>query len=98
GLSNVLFVATGPYHCLAVLGNGPMQAPIPYANARWSSNLFALSVPAAEYGRLYWLEYKDSVAATAWKPLALTPAYASSLTLADPSASVPQRFYRIRKW
>jgi alpha-tubulin suppressor-like RCC1 family protein len=98
GLSNVVSMATGPSHCLAILGSGPAPAPIPYANPRWSSNVFTLSLPAADYGRLYWLEYKDSVTAPTWKTLPLNRGNASSLTLTDSLATVPQRFYRIRKW
>ena len=98
GLSNVVFIGSGPNHCLAILGNGPAPAAIPYANLKWRSNVFTLFLPATEYGRLYWLESKDSLTASAWKTLPLTPAYASSLTVTDSVATVPQRFYRIRKW
>jgi alpha-tubulin suppressor-like RCC1 family protein len=100
GLSNVTFIASGPNHCLAILGNGLAQAAIPSSSAQWRSNQFTLSVTpsATDYGRLYWFEYKDSLSNSTWKSSPLTPAYSSSLTLTDGTATVFQRFYRIRKW
>ena len=97
GLSNVTMLASGQYHCLAILGNGPQSADIPFTNPNWASNAFSLSLPTL-YGKLYWLEYKNSLDETNWKSLSMNLGSGATLSLTNSPATNAQRFYRVRQW
>jgi hypothetical protein len=47
-------------------------------------------------GLNYTLEYKNRLADAAWTSLTPVPGNGATLTLSDPSANVPTRFYRVR--
>jgi len=47
-------------------------------------------------GANYTLEYKDSFSDPSWTPLDSVPGTSDPLSLVDPSATVPTRFYRVR--
>ena len=97
GLTNIAAIASGPNHCLAILGNGPQPALIPFTDVKRISNSFSLSLPT-QYGRLYWLEYKNSLGDPTWKNLPLNPGTGNPLTLTDTGATNAMRFYRPRWW
>ena len=47
-------------------------------------------------GKLYLLEYKNSLSESAWKPLNSMTGDGTVEVLMDPSAMASQRFYRVR--
>ena len=58
GLSNVVAVAGGVSHVLAVVGNGPPIQQVLVTNAALSTNGFSVTIPS-QSGRVFRLEYKD---------------------------------------
>jgi alpha-tubulin suppressor-like RCC1 family protein len=97
GLTNVAVIASGQNHCLAIIGGGPQMTPFAFANLNRNSNRFSLTVPA-QPGRLYWLEYKNSLAETNWKPLPLNLSTGAVVNLTDSLATNSARFYRAKQW
>ncbi len=97
GLTNAVAIAAGSDHDLALFGSGP---PLPELRPRdigWSGGLFNCSVPT-QSGRVYRLEYKNSLADAAWRPLPLAAGNGRVQVLRDAMAAGAQRFYRIRRW
>ena len=97
GLTNVVAVAGGYRHCLAMLGDGPPVVQASLNHPMMSANGFSASLPT-QSGRVYALEYKVSLADTAWTPLPLVAGTGHERTLTDPTATGMQRFYRVRRW
>jgi len=97
GLTNIIAIASGQNHCLAILGDGPQPEVISMTDLKRTFNSFRLTLPS-DYGRLYWLEYKDSLSEPTWKNLPLNPGTGNPLTLTDPTAPSTTRFYRTRSW
>jgi hypothetical protein len=97
GLTNVTAVAAGSFQSLAIIGNG---RPVEHASLRHASmdaNGFSVSVPT-QSGRVYVLEYKDSLADAEWTRLPLVAGSGHQRTLTDPNTTATQRFYRVRQW
>jgi len=92
GLTNVTSIAAGAYHSLAVVGL-PTHHPA-ITNATGGTGMFSCAVPTIR-GRTYTLQFKDSVTQPTWTPLTPIPGLDDLLTLTDPQATDPQRFYRI---
>ena len=97
GLSNVLAVASGDYVYLALIGNGPPTLGPPLLSFGKEANEFTVSVPTRS-GRVYRLEYKDTLQDTNWIGLPLVAGNGAIRALTDPTATGPQRFYRVRLW
>jgi alpha-tubulin suppressor-like RCC1 family protein len=97
GLSNIVAVSSDSSHSIALVGDGPPTLDVPAANPAWDSNHFTVSVPT-QSGRVYRLEYKNSLDETNWTTLPLVAGNGGTRTLVDPSAGGPQRFYRVRRW
>ncbi|MEY4386343.1 MAG: hypothetical protein RLY20_1626 [Verrucomicrobiota bacterium] len=97
GLSNVTSLVSGQYHCLAIIGSGAQAVDLPMASAGWNANAFSLSVPSL-YGKLYWLEYKNSLEETNWKSLPMSFGTGAILGLTNFPATNSQRLYRVRQW
>ena len=97
GLTNVMAIAGGSCHDLVLVGDGPplMQARLTHPTV--DANGFSVSVPT-QSGRVYRLEYKNSLADTDWTALPLVAGTGQERTLTDPTASEAQRFYRVRQW
>jgi hypothetical protein len=51
-----------------------------------------------ESGRVYTLEYKNSLMDLDWIALPLVAGNGTNLVLTDPSATNSQRVYRVRRW
>jgi len=51
-----------------------------------------------QYGRVYALEYKNSLTDSQWTALPLVAGNGGLRTLSDPTATGQQRFYRVRRW
>jgi hypothetical protein len=97
GLTNVLAVASGSYHNLALVGDGPPLQFSPLLDPTWKSNRFTASLNS-ENKRVYRLEFKDSLSDSSWSALPLVAGTGRKITLTDPSATGTQRFYRVRQW
>ena len=97
GLKNVVAIAGGFYQGLALIGDGPPVIQAPLSRPTVSTDGFTVSLPT-QSGRVYALEHKNSLADTAWTPLPLVAGTGHERTLADPTATGKQRFYRVRRW
>ncbi len=89
GLANVIAIADGTDHCLAIVA-----PPLRLSNPRWQNGVFTVSVPTLA-GKSYALQYKSGLLDSAWTPLPAVPGTGSILRLTDRSASSTQRFYRV---
>jgi hypothetical protein len=58
---------------------------------------FQVSLPT-QSGKVYALEYKNSMAETQWSALPLVAGSGAILMLTDSTATNSQRFYRVRRW
>ena len=95
GLSNVMAIAAGDF---ALLGPGPPVLRAPLTQPKWTPAGFSVSVPT-QGGRVYRLEYKESLADEAWTALPLVARTGGLRLLTDPSNNgAPARFYRVRRW
>ena len=93
-LSNVLAIAIGYTHHMAIVGD---SLPMPVASAvsfSFKDGRFTLEQPTVR-GRSYRLEYTASLAGSDWQLLPPVPGDGTVRTLTDPHASAPQRFYRV---
>jgi hypothetical protein len=97
GLTNVASIAAGSSHALAIIGDSPpiIQASLNHPSV--TAKGFSVSVPT-QNGRVYSLEYKDSLQDPEWIPLPLVTGTGRERTLTDPTAKGAQRFYRVRRW
>jgi hypothetical protein len=96
GLSNVVQIAAGSVHSLAVIGSNPPVTRV-LLRPTFETNGFSVSFPA-QNGRVYRLEYKEHFNDTNWFALPLSAGQTSELRLIDSSPSASQRFYRVRSW
>jgi hypothetical protein len=96
GLSGVAAIAAPGDSGLALVSSA-LSAGLPVSRVAKEGNTVRIEVPS-ESGRVYGLEYKDSLAASAWSSLPLGAGNGTNLTLVDPNAIGFARFYRVRKW
>jgi hypothetical protein len=97
GLTNVFAMAAGVAHSLAVVGDAPPVLHPPISNPQRGTDSFQITLPT-QSGRVYALEYKNSLLGNTWTPLTLVAGNGGLLTLTDATAPDPQRFYRVRQW
>ncbi len=98
GLLNVADIAAGSDHGLALLGDGPPVQQAPIVNSQVRNGRFECSI-STESGRVYQLEFKNTLSDRQWTPLPLVAGTGRLLTLHDPSATTSrERFYRIQRW
>ena len=92
--TNVIAIGSG----VAIIGEGPPKTGALLTNGRLDSGGFTVSIPTAS-GRVYELEYKNSLSDPDWTALPLVAGIGNILSLTDPNAPlVSQRFYRVRSW
>jgi hypothetical protein len=96
GLSNTFSIAGGLSFSL-VLTNESGAPSVQLANPIRDSTGFNVSL-STQFGRVYVLEYKDSLEETNWLSLPLAAGNGSMMTLTDSPATNSQRFYRVRQW
>jgi alpha-tubulin suppressor-like RCC1 family protein len=96
-LANVTAIAVGDYISLALQGDGPPVQQVNPTAFNWDGERFRLSVPT-QVGRVYRLEYTDTLQDVHWTALPLTAGTGSVRTLTDTTADGRQRFYRVRRW
>lgn len=97
GLTNVVEISAGGTHSVALIGKGPPIMQTEPLNPAWSTNGFAVSVPT-QCGKVYALEYKNSLADPTWSRLPLVAGTGILLRLTDKQATTGARFYRVRRW
>jgi alpha-tubulin suppressor-like RCC1 family protein len=97
GLSNVVQVAAGLVHSLALAGSAPPVQQASLTVNSFGTNGFNVTVPTRN-GRVYQLEYEDSLTNQAWTALPLCAGTGGMLELNDPGASTTERFYQVSRW
>jgi hypothetical protein len=86
----------GTYAVADVIRLSPVVPDLPnLADARFAGSTFSLTFPS-QAGLSYVLESKVSLADTGWTLVRRINGDGNRLSLADPSAAAPNRFYRIR--
>jgi hypothetical protein len=93
----VTAIATGFGSWLTISGNGPPVVKGSLSDPARSPDSFSVSL-ATQSGRVYALEYKDSLAGATWTPLPLVAGTGHERTLTDSTAAGPRRFYRVQRW
>jgi hypothetical protein len=97
GLSNVVSIAAGAAHSTVLLGDELPPRRCLLTNACVRDHRFSVSLPT-QSGRVYALEYKESLADAQWTALPLVAGNGTLQTLLDDSRATAQRFYRARRW
>lgn len=97
GLSNVLAIAAGEVNSLALAGSSPPSLKAPLIVAGFGTNGFTVALPTRN-GRVYRLEYKNSLTNQIWSTFPLQTGIGGTLQLNDPAPFPPQRFYRVSLW
>jgi hypothetical protein len=97
GLTNIIAIAAGAFQSMALIGNGPPASSTLLSGPNVGTNGFSLSMPS-ESGRVYVLQYKNSLSDSNWNSLPLVPGNGGALLLTDPFPANLQRFYRVQKW
>ncbi len=97
GLVNVVAIAAGSSHDLALVANGPPESGVPIIRPSWVDSQFSLSL-STQSGRVFAMEYKESLAESDWKLLPLHAGNGRVLTLTDATAGGVQRYYRVCRW
>lgn len=96
-VSNVVAIATGTAHSLALVGDAPPVLKTPLRNPGFNATGFSVSIPTTS-GRVYALEYKTSLTDDSWIPLPLVPGNGTAVTLTHSAPTSSQGFYRVRQW
>jgi hypothetical protein len=91
GVTNVIAIADGVDHCLAIVATPTPQV---LSNPHWQNGVFTVSVPT-QTGKRYQLQYLTGLSGSAWTSLPPVTGTGSNLTLTDTSAPATQRFYRV---
>ena len=98
GLTNVDQVAAGVVNSFALIGNAPPSMHAAMTDPSFGTNGFSVSLLTLN-GRVYRLEYKNSLADTNWIALPLQAGNGHLTQFTDPGAtSSGARFYRVRRW
>ena len=96
-LTNVLAITAGDSHNLALIGTAPLPKQLPLSSAGFSNNVFRVSLPT-QSGRVYRLEFKNSLEDISWAVMPLVAGIGGVQTLTDLTATNTSRFYRVRQW
>jgi alpha-tubulin suppressor-like RCC1 family protein len=96
-LPPVVAISGGWGFGLALIGNAPPALHAPLTNSELGALGFKTSLPT-QCGRVYRLEYKNSLADTGWMALSLVSGNGKTQTLTDSATNSLRRFYRVRQW
>ena len=95
GLAEVSGIAAGEYHSLVLLAD---SLPVPrLLNPVWKGHRFSAVAQTLSL-KNYALEFKNSLTAANWTAVSTNAGNGALMLLTDPSATGPQRFYRMRQW
>jgi alpha-tubulin suppressor-like RCC1 family protein len=83
--------------CVALMGDHPPVVSRPVADPYWRSTEFGFAF-STEPGKVYLVEFKDALTHQSWGAFPLVRGDGRVHTWTDKSASVPNRFYRVRCW
>lgn len=97
GVTNVVGITAANQQSIVLLGSNPPVQRVQLISPGWNGGVFSVSLPS-QNGRVYALEYKDTLSDTDWKGLPLVAGTGAVLALSDPTAFGAQRFYRVRRW
>ena len=97
GLTNVMQIAAGRLHSLALVGGGPPVLEVPLTVVGLTTNGFAAKSPTRN-GRVYRLEYKNALTNQTWNAFPLEAGLGGTNEFIDPAHSSAQRFYRVSRW
>ncbi len=99
-LANVVTMACGDDYNLAVVGTVPPPPPIlvprQLSEPTRTPAGFSVALPT-DIGRRYLLLYKNALSDSNWTSLFMALGDGGVKTLADPTATPAQRFYRVRQ-
>ena len=98
GLNNVVAIAAGVFHSIALKGNAttPPPPPLKITNPKRSGTTFTFAANT-QSGKTYDLEYKSSPTATTWTTLSTITATGPDQIFTDPNPSGTPRYYRLRQ-
>ena len=96
-LSNVVAISVGYAQSLALVGNTAPEMEAQAGCPELTAGGFSLSLPS-QSGKVYRLEYAETLSDAEWTPLPLVAGKPGGLVLTDPSATNAPRFYRVRRW
>jgi hypothetical protein len=97
GLANVTAISAGGRSSVALVGEAPAPLQSPLVNPSFGGNGFTAQLQT-QSGRVYRLEYKDSLQDADWTALPLVAGNGGMLTLTDFGPTSSQRYYRVRRW
>jgi trimeric autotransporter adhesin len=97
GLSNVVALTAGVFHSVALRTDGTSSPSFRLSNPMRVGNTFNCSADT-ENGRVYELQYKESLEITNWTSLSLVPGTGAERVFSDSTAGSALRFYRLRQW
>ena len=95
--SNIVAIACGEAHELALIGNGLPIQNAKIINPIWSGTNFSLQIQT-QNGRVFALEFKNSLSDINWTALPLVAGISGMMTLQDTANTNSQRFYRVQRW
>jgi len=98
-LTNVVAIATKrfPGDGLALIAGGAPLLTTALTDVVRSGATFSVTLQS-QSGSVYALEFKDSLTDNRWTALPLVAGNNRLLRLSDTTATVAQRFYRVRRW
>jgi hypothetical protein len=94
-LTNVVQIAGGYYHSLALVVDGRLAPELRLTNPSLEGHSFRVCASTAR-GQSYRLEFKDSLSGNWWTPLPPLPGDGRIRELTDPTVPGTSRFYRAR--
>ncbi len=96
-LTNVIQIAAGTINSLALVGTNPPVAQSRLTMTNAGANGLVITVPS-QNGRVYRLEYKNSLNDPVWNGFSLQAGTGRPLQFIDSTPASAQRFYRITRW
>jgi len=97
GLSNVVAIAAGNFHSMALKIEGTSLPPVLLFNPMLVETTFTCTANT-QSGRVYALEHTDSLLAPNWTSLPSVPGIGGAQVFTDTAAGADERFYRLRSW
>ena len=97
GMPEVATISAAGVQSLALFGGQPPTLSAPITNVAKTTGSFRFSL-LTQSGRVYRLEYRNSLTDNQWTSLLLVAGDGRMQTFTDSNASNTQRLYRVRRW